>query len=363
MRTRWILMLLAAGGFIAESFAQAVSGLTPYRSALRTSSATGRAAVANAPAKTAAGKAAAARPALRFNLQFTELGSHAATEGVMERVFSTGEVAQFNGAVPLGASAEQLRQQAPRLMRGMDLARERFQVALPSTFSTNNPSEWGLLVWCSPGAMPDLPRGWLETLERHKLILVSALNNGNARTMAAQEAGSPFPFCYYENLAGALAARHNMVQRYGLNEGRVFVSGHSGGASVASIVSVCFPDQFTGAIPFMACRSYVALPGSAAAGGPKWEKYLDPNYDRPPEAILAMAREQSRFAIVAGAGDTKPFGGSWKGANRQEAELIYQHQFQKEGYKNARFILAPCAHGLPGASVLDEALRFVTGAL
>jgi hypothetical protein len=347
----WLLCL--AGSLLAEADeAPAKSGLISSRAALRAAS-TGKAGAA---------KASAPKPVERFNLQFTEAGPFATQESVMERVFSTGEVARFMGSVSPETTGKQLLQQASKLMRPFHVAQERFLVVMPGSFSTNNASEWGLLVWCSPGAVPALPANWYPLLEKHKLLLVSPLNNGNQRNVQAQHAGSPFPFCYYENLAGALVARHNVVKRYGLNEGRVFVSGHSGGANSASILGVCFPDQFTGAIPFMACRSYVALPGSGMAGGPHYEKYLDPNYDRPPEGILGVARENARFVIVAGAMDTKAFGGAWSGSNRQEAEMIYQHQFQKEGYKHARFILAPGGHGLPYASVLEEALRFVTDA-
>ncbi len=359
MRSRLILIVLLAAAVAAE--AAAVRGVT--RVLLRTPTASKAALAVPQPTVkvTSVAPVVSTVKSGTFTVQFTELGTHATRAKVMERLFSSGSVARFVGAVPSETTAEQLVEQADALMLSYVPAKEQFQVIIPASFNTNNASEWGLFVWCSPGGKPELPSGWLAALERHKLLFVSPLNNGNARNTQAQSKGSAFPFCNYEPFAGALVARHNMVQRYGLDEKRVFVSGHSGGANTASELGVCFPDQFAGAIPFMSCKGYAALPGSATAGGAKWEKYLDPLYDQPSESILNRARQESRFVLVAGKSDTVPFGGSWKGANRQQAELLFTHQFQKDDFKQARFILAPTGHGLPSAAVLDEALRFVDG--
>src|SRR5689334_15255677 len=63
------------------------------------------------------------------------------------------------------------------------LADESFELVVPPACSADNPH--GLLVWISPGRA-DLPREWLETCEKHKLIWMSATNSGNNRHFIAR---------------------------------------------------------------------------------------------------------------------------------------------------------------------------------
>jgi RNA polymerase sigma factor (sigma-70 family) len=114
-----------------------------------------------------------------------------------------------------------------------DLANESFEVFVPPAYKPTVPM--GLFVWISAGAA-ELPVGWDDVLIRHRLIWISANNTGNARPELIR--------------AGlALDAAHNMRQRYDLDPDRIYVSGFSGGGSVATMLMTGFPDVYRGVMP------------------------------------------------------------------------------------------------------------------
>ena len=115
----------------------------------------------------------------------------------------------------------------------IELSAERFIVYVPPT----PPREgYALLAFVPPWPQASLPRGWAAALDRQGVIFVSAARSGNEESVLARR----------EPLA--LLGAHNIMQRYRVDPGRVYVGGFSGGARVAMRLALAYPDFFRGAI-------------------------------------------------------------------------------------------------------------------
>src|SRR5215475_5955235 len=65
----------------------------------------------------------------------------------------------------------------------VDLEAESFQVYVPQDFKSGEP--FGLFVWISSGPMGGIPvKGWLDVLDKHRLIWIGANKSGNERLVA-----------------------------------------------------------------------------------------------------------------------------------------------------------------------------------
>jgi hypothetical protein len=122
---------------------------------------------------------------------------------------------------------------------GYDLAEESFEAFIPSTYKSDVPH--GLFVWVSAGNA-EVPSAWLDVFGRHKLIWISANNSGNQRYVPIR-------------MGLALDAVYNMRKRYNIDDNRVYISGASGGAGVASVLLRGFPSVFE--IGRASCRERV----------------------------------------------------------------------------------------------------------
>jgi pimeloyl-ACP methyl ester carboxylesterase len=157
--------------------------------------------------------------------------------------------------------------------RPVDLAKERFAAYLP-------PGEppargWALLVFVAPWEGPTEPVRWRPPLDRHGVILVSIANAGN-------EAG-----VLERRLPLALLAWANAAARWPIDPERTWVGGMSGGAKVAEMAALAWPDVFRGAI-----LNAGAEPIDGSRGV----------YKPPPELL----RRFERSALVLATGDEDP---------------------------------------------------------
>jgi pimeloyl-ACP methyl ester carboxylesterase len=115
----------------------------------------------------------------------------------------------------------------------IDLSHEKFAVYVPAR---EPPDGYSLLVFVPPWPQAEVPRKWISTLDRHGMIFVSAANSGNeADTLDRRD-----PL--------ALLAAHNILRRYRIAPGRVYIGGFSGGARIAERVALGFPDVFRGVL-------------------------------------------------------------------------------------------------------------------
>jgi pimeloyl-ACP methyl ester carboxylesterase len=118
--------------------------------------------------------------------------------------------------------------------QSVDLARERFDVYVPG--EAPPPAGYGLLVFIAPWSDPTRPQAWRASLDRHRLLFVSARDSGNDRHVLDRR------------LPLALLAHENVRARYPIDDRRVYVMGFSGGSRVAEIAALAYPDVFRGAI-------------------------------------------------------------------------------------------------------------------
>ena len=118
---------------------------------------------------------------------------------------------------------------------------ESYSILVPKGYKKEVPH--GLFIWISAGANASIPKEWEKVLADKKLIFIGALNSGNPRNV-------------FDRMRLAIDANHNLRGLYNVDGRRVYVSGFSGGSRVASMVSVCYADMFSGAVCFMGANFY-----------------------------------------------------------------------------------------------------------
>lgn len=194
-----------------------------------------------------------------------------------------------------------------------------FSVYVPETQDMSTPA--GLMVYVSPIASGSIPDTWREIFERHKLIWVSVNQSGN--TMAAERR------IVEAKLSVAFISRY-----YNIDEQRIFVSGMSGGAQIATIAAFLYPDLFKGGLFFCGVN-------------PWSERDPDPWAQNPPEKLSVI--QQNRYVFLSGTED-------FKLAAIARAYRLYK----KAGIENSKLIVIDnMGHELPGARDLDSALGFL----
>ena len=255
----------------------------------------------------AAGALAAAElPAFtpgKQTIQFTESALQSAADEVKSRLHSIEEPGPF------------------------DITREKFQIIVPKTYTHAEP--WGLFIWINAGDAPTIPADWEPVLAARKLLFVGAFKSGNPRSI-------------FDRVRLAVDANIGMRRKFNVDGRRVYVSGFSGGARVASMIGVGYGDMFSGAIPFMGVNFYTELP---AGEGKKFNvSYL------PDDEVLELAKQKCRYVLVTGEKDF----------NRLNTRSAHEHGFQKEGFANVLYLEVPgLGHALPGAKTLEQGIEFL----
>jgi hypothetical protein len=209
-----------------------------------------------------------------------------------------------------------------------DLAKEKFQLIVPATYQ--HTEKWGVFIWISPGDTAAIPADWEPVLAARKLLFVGALKSGNPRNI-------------FDRVRLAVAANLAMRERFNVDGRRVYVSGHSGGGRVASMVGVAYADMFSGTIPFMGVNFYEDIP----AGDGKTT--FGANFI-PDDEVLAIAKKFCRYALMTGEKDF----------NRAGTKAVFEQGFKKEGFASVTYLEAPgVGHNLPPAKWLDQGLDFL----
>ena len=237
------------------------------------------------------------------NIRFTESAEQSAAEEVKWRLHSVENPGPF------------------------DITREQFQLVVPKNYQSIEP--WGLFIWISASDNPRVPAEWEAVLAARKLLFVGAMKSGNPRNI-------------FDRIRMAIDANVGMRKRYRIDAARVYVSGFSGGARVASMAGVAFADLFTGAIPFMGVNFYTDLP---AENG----KQFGLNYI-PDDDVLAIAKKRCRYVLVT----------AEKDFNRINTHSADENGFRKEGFASVLCLEVPgIAHAMPDAGWLEKGLEFL----
>ena len=125
-------------------------------------------------------------------------------------------------------------QAAPLAEQAIDLAKERFDLYVPS--GAPPAAGYGLVVFVAPWPDPTRPRVWRGSLDRRGLIFVAAQRSGNGTSTLDRR------------MPLALLAYENVRARFHLDDRRVYVMGFSGGSRVAEMTAMAYPDIFRGAV-------------------------------------------------------------------------------------------------------------------
>jgi hypothetical protein len=171
---------------------------------------------------TAAGAADAA--GLHSDIPFSEYSPLSRTSELVRRLFSPLQGWRTNRLIEKRGDVRE---------QSINLSREKFVVYLPST---KPPGGYALLVFVPPWEQATVPSQWIAELDRRGMIFVTAANSGNDASVLDRR----------EPLA--LLAAHNIVQRYPIDPGRVYIGGFSGGSRVAMRLAMGYPDLFRGAL-------------------------------------------------------------------------------------------------------------------
>jgi hypothetical protein len=159
-----------------------------------------------------------------------------------------------------------------------DLDREALWARLPARYSPRTLP--GLLVWIDAGPEGRPPAAYAQLFDELNLVCIAPDNAGNARVVS-------------ERFQLALDAVATAQARWPIDPRRVYVAGISGGGKVASMLAICLPDVFTGAVPVVGFAGYKGVQigrGGAASVG------------RPSPALIALLRTR-RLAPITGARD------------------------------------------------------------
>lgn len=208
-----------------------------------------------------------------------------------------------------------------------DITREKFQLIVPKNYTHAEP--WGLFIWINAGDAPNIPPDWEAMLAARKLLFIGAFKSGNPRNI-------------FDRVRLALDANIGMRGRFNIDGRRVYLSGFSGGARVASMVGVAYGDMFSGTVPFMGVNFYTELP--AGEGRKFGVSYI------PDDEVLELARQKCRYVLVTGEKDF----------NRVNTRSAYENGFVKEKFASVHYLEVPgLGHALPGAKTLGECLDFL----
>jgi predicted esterase len=208
-----------------------------------------------------------------------------------------------------------------------DVTKEKFRLIVPKSYS--HAAKWGLFVYINADDAPGIPAGYEPLLEKRKLIAVAPYKAGNGRNI-------------FDRFRMAVDAAYTLQKRFNIDSARVYVSGFSGGARVASMLSVAYADLFSGAIPFCGVNFYTEIPSEA---GKHWPiGYI------PVNEALAIAKSKGRFVLVTGEKDM----------NLANTRAVYEHGFKKEGFKFAKLLEVPgMGHSPPPAEWFEKGLDFL----
>ena len=234
----------------------------------------------------------------------------------------------FQATTPM-ASPEQLkmRLRASETPGALDLSMEKFEVILPKAYNKEAPH--GLFIWISPNDQCALPADWEKVLSDEKLIFIGALKSGNTRETM-------------DRMQLAITANDQMRQLYNIDPARVYISGHSGGSRVASMLAVAYADMFSGAVCFMGVNFF--FPTQAKDGTMYEARYI------PHPEIATLAQNESRIVLVTGSKDF----------NLDNTTAIYEQGFKANDFKHVTLFDIPGqGHGAPDKGWFKKSLNYL----
>jgi len=209
------------------------------------------------------------------------------------------------------------------------LAQEKFYLFVPKNYTGTQP--FGLLVFMSPSdAVAAVPSGWDSVMQEKKLIFVAPQKVGNDQPTSRRE-------------ALAVIAAGKLMELATIDTNRIYVSGFSGGARVASYASFAHPAVFNGVVAICGAGFCRKVDRVKTTTNDEYGSFLVD------ETRAAEAKARVKFVFVTGSKD-------FRYGNILD---IYTGGFQKDGY-SAKLIDVPgMGHSLCASKVLADGLAFL----
>lgn len=207
---------------------------------------------------------------------------------------------------------------------------ERMFIRLPEGYDPTRPA--GMVIWIHAVASGEMPLEVFEpALDELGLICASIENAGNTREMV-------------DRFQLVLDCYETIASRYLIDEGRVYLTGISGGGRSSSMLWGCFPDVFTGAVPIVGLNSYDLAPTGTGKAWPR-------NYARPRGKSWSLLRTH-RLAAITGVNDFNA------------PEMAVRIDGMKRDGLDVRIVEQEnLGHEMPSAEIFAEAIGWVDAAV
>jgi len=237
---------------------------------------------------------------------------------------------QFSQSAPYVTTAEIKRRFGVSVpTRDYEITGQKFQLFIPEAYATN--SDWGLLVWISPGDQPRIPSDWDLELAKHRLLFVSAYDSGNNRPVV-------------NRIRLALDATCNVCRQFKIDRRRIYIGCFSGGSRMASMIGIAYPDIFAGTLCICGVDFYRPVPTGV-------RQYYPATF-LPDAQVLSLAKKSGRFVLLTGESDF----------NRENTKAVLEKGFKPNGFAHVLYLEVPgMKHAIPGPTDLNTALEFLDG--
>jgi dienelactone hydrolase len=210
-----------------------------------------------------------------------------------------------------------------------DLSQEKFSIFVPRNYKGNEP--FGLLVFLSPDDVCVVPPpGWEKILQEQKLIFVAPQKVGNNQNVSRR-------------VGLAILAAVKMQELAAINTNRIYASGFSGGARMASYAAFIRPSLFSGVLGMCGAQFPAKVPRVQAT---RTDDYGWFTLDAPQ---VAEAKKKVRFVLITGAND-------FRYGNILD---IFNGGFQKDGYDVKLIDVPGMQHTTCPASALRDGILFL----
>ena len=221
-----------------------------------------------------------------------------------------------------------LRLSASETPPAYDVKKETFDILLPKNHRQGE--AYGMFIWISASDKPAIPAEWEALFAEKKLIFIGAHKSGNPRSV-------------FDRMRLAIDANYNVRKLATIDPARVYLSGFSGGARVASMLGVCYADLFPGTICCMGVNFYTDV---ATPDGKQTFRigYL------PHDEFVTIAKKQCRYVLITGEKDF----------NLANTQAVFTNGFQKEGFQAVEMMNIPAqGHSPPKAEWMKNAIEFL----
>lgn len=199
----------------------------------------------------------------------------------------------------------------PDLVRNyVEPDRTTCEIFVPSRYKPDRAS--ALVLYLSPGPQSQAALLWRTVLQREGVLYASPHDSGNHVPTG-------------HRIRAAVSVLHHMRTHYNIDPDRTYVAGFSGGARIAMMVGMAYPEYFGGVMPI------------GSGGSLSRETWL-----------IDRAVSRLRVALVVGSNDHF----------RSEVELSTLTILKETGVE-ARIWIPRMSHTLPKASVFRGALRWL----